>query len=283
MIESDWIADSKGAETMNYQNFVDAMFELAEIWVPELDAAAYSLFFRNIMKRMLVKEVVKKGGQKIRIRPKVSVRFSQPLVPLAGASKAQSVGLAKRLESKKSFALAFKVHSTSGTSHTAKRVVQWKDIEDVPKGEAKVFEIDEEVIDSLEDLSEEDAVQECLANLDEVTPFGGAVKCLMIQMQRTPPELSQQKDGKESDAKEALRSGGRFELVMVEATHSGMKPSSEKNGKDKAALQDDLVTFTTVLGAPIGLPDLVSLVEAEENSNVVFIPCEDSFLNQVTC
>lgn len=60
--KADWTKDSKGAESLSYVNFVDAFFELADIWCPEIDAEEYAEFLDALRIRLQVKRVRTRGG-----------------------------------------------------------------------------------------------------------------------------------------------------------------------------------------------------------------------------
>jgi hypothetical protein len=47
-IADDWQHDAKGSDRMDELTFGDALFELADVWVPAIDAEAYAEFLRRL-------------------------------------------------------------------------------------------------------------------------------------------------------------------------------------------------------------------------------------------
>ena len=44
----DWVEDSNGKETMDFEQFFSSMFELADIWVEGIDGAEYVAFLQRL-------------------------------------------------------------------------------------------------------------------------------------------------------------------------------------------------------------------------------------------
>jgi len=47
--EEDWLDDNKGKEQMEYPDFFDAMFELADMWSDGVDAGEYSRLLNLVL------------------------------------------------------------------------------------------------------------------------------------------------------------------------------------------------------------------------------------------
>lgn len=64
--QSDWERDAKGEKTMNYRQFYDSFFELADIWCPDIDGGQYSNFLDTLRTRLTVMVVHKRDGSILR-------------------------------------------------------------------------------------------------------------------------------------------------------------------------------------------------------------------------
>ena len=47
--EEDWLDDNKGKAQMEYPDFFDAMFELADMWSESVDAGEYSRLLNLVL------------------------------------------------------------------------------------------------------------------------------------------------------------------------------------------------------------------------------------------
>ena len=47
--EEDWLDDNKGKEQMDYPDFFDAMFELADMWCQNVNAAEYADLLNQLL------------------------------------------------------------------------------------------------------------------------------------------------------------------------------------------------------------------------------------------
>ena len=46
LIELDWKRDSKGKDRISKIDMIDALFELADIWTPDIDESEFIFYFR---------------------------------------------------------------------------------------------------------------------------------------------------------------------------------------------------------------------------------------------
>ena len=47
--EEDWLDDNKGKEQMDYPDFFDALFELADMWCDTVDAGDYARLLNQLL------------------------------------------------------------------------------------------------------------------------------------------------------------------------------------------------------------------------------------------
>ena len=47
--EEDWLDDNKGKPQMDYPDFFDAMFELADMWCDTVDAGDYAKLLQQLL------------------------------------------------------------------------------------------------------------------------------------------------------------------------------------------------------------------------------------------
>lgn len=59
LIEEDWNHDSKGKGYMDRQEVYDSLFELGDIWSPDIDVFQYVTFFEKLAKILKGQEVMK--------------------------------------------------------------------------------------------------------------------------------------------------------------------------------------------------------------------------------
>ena len=70
----DWARDAGPSGTMGYVRFADAVFELADLWVPAAgDAHAHAEFLGGLRRRLVVRRIHKPDGTVVRQLPVVSV------------------------------------------------------------------------------------------------------------------------------------------------------------------------------------------------------------------
>lgn len=59
LIEEDWKHDAKGRDYMNKKEVFDSLFELGDIWSPDIDAYQYVVFFEKLGKVLKGQEELK--------------------------------------------------------------------------------------------------------------------------------------------------------------------------------------------------------------------------------
>jgi hypothetical protein len=69
-VEEDWLRDSQRQESISYNVFFTSLFELADVWCPQISAAAYSTFLSKIFRRMTYK-IRTSSGKTINIPPAI--------------------------------------------------------------------------------------------------------------------------------------------------------------------------------------------------------------------
>lgn len=57
MINIDWKRDSKGKEKVSKIEMIDALFELADIWTPDIDETEYATFFEILRFRSILDDM----------------------------------------------------------------------------------------------------------------------------------------------------------------------------------------------------------------------------------
>jgi hypothetical protein len=50
-VEEDWLRDSKNEGSLSYDMFFNSVFELADVWCPDVSAPAYASFFAKVCSR----------------------------------------------------------------------------------------------------------------------------------------------------------------------------------------------------------------------------------------
>lgn len=58
IIEEDWKHDSKGKIVISKQDIFDSLFELGDMWTPDIDAYQYVAFFEKIANLLKGKEAM---------------------------------------------------------------------------------------------------------------------------------------------------------------------------------------------------------------------------------
>ena len=56
--EEDWLDDNKGKAQMEYPDFFDAMFELADMWCPDVNAADYAKLLNQLLEDAIEQEKI---------------------------------------------------------------------------------------------------------------------------------------------------------------------------------------------------------------------------------
>lgn len=79
VIEEDWENDSESCGSMNYSQFYNALFQLADIWTEEISPNSYSDFLLKIFRRITCKKFVNKDGKIEEILPSIQLVFPEEL------------------------------------------------------------------------------------------------------------------------------------------------------------------------------------------------------------
>ena len=61
--------DADGGTSLTYDQFFKSLFELADLWVPNIDPQAYAKFIRAAFSRMTAEILQTKAGRTVRIAP----------------------------------------------------------------------------------------------------------------------------------------------------------------------------------------------------------------------
>src|SRR5262249_51178856 len=93
IVGEDFVRDSRGNESgLSYDLFYQSIFELSDIWCPDIDGRQYADFLDKLFRRMTVKVRRLVTGETVKIMP--AQRLPPPASPRPPAKEGEEKGLA---------------------------------------------------------------------------------------------------------------------------------------------------------------------------------------------
>ncbi|KAL8443209.1 hypothetical protein Emag_006037 [Eimeria magna] len=203
LIEEEWLQDSKGEEALSFNAFYNSFFELADIWTPAIDGAAYADFLRRLFRRITIKKAhAELKLRPAKIKPKIVVKvLNQSIKCAAAVTHARLLSDFKKLHS--GFELqkpevqeddkkdAQRVDLMIDSNGAASCVAEWSKAEHKAveamlvahiSGESKELdqlELEEEVLHDCTAVSPEEPLSTEWAEFTDIAPLGAASRAFL--------------------------------------------------------------------------------------------------------
>jgi adenylate kinase family enzyme/YHS domain-containing protein len=169
VIEEDWENDCEGNSSLDYTQFYNTLFQLADVWTEEVASGTYSEFLMKVYRRITCKKILESNGNLKIVYPDVYVVFPD--------------NLNKELEwepanSEEEYDSDYDYNYLIDDKDNKKRVKRLKEPEIVTDTGGLYY--DEVVLSHWDSVSIHDAVE--LADLDKIIPFGDMTKQYLIEL-----------------------------------------------------------------------------------------------------